>query len=93
VVLTSGGYPKSFPKGFAIKGLEDVDKDTLLFYAGVKSNGNDLITDGGRVINVVCKGATLEEAIENAYQNCNKICFEGMHYRKDIGKRILKNTY
>jgi phosphoribosylamine--glycine ligase len=93
VVLTSGGYPKSFPKGFAIKGLNDVDKDTLLFYAGVKSNGEDLLTDGGRVINVVCKGATLEEAIENAYQNCNKICFEGMHYRKDIGKRILKNTY
>jgi phosphoribosylamine--glycine ligase len=93
VVLTSGGYPKSFPKGFAIKGLEEVDKDTLLFYAGVKSNGEDLLTDGGRVINVVCKGATLEEAIENAYQNCNKICFEGMHYRKDIGKRILKNTY
>lgn len=93
VVLTSGGYPKSFPKGFAIKGLEDVDKDTLLFYAGVKSNGEDLVTDGGRVINVVCKGASLEEAIENAYQNCNKICFEGMHYRKDIGKRILKNTY
>jgi len=93
VVLTSGGYPKSFPKGFAIKGLEDVDKATLLFYAGVKSNGEDLVTDGGRVINVVCKGATLEEAIENAYQNCNKICFEGMHYRKDIGRRILKNKY
>ncbi len=93
VVLTSGGYPKSFPKGFAIKGLEDVDKDTLLFYAGVKSNGKDLVTDGGRVINVVCKGASLEEAIENAYQNCNKICFEGMHYRKDIGRRILKNKY
>jgi phosphoribosylamine--glycine ligase len=93
VVLTSGGYPKSFPKGFAIKGLNDVDKDTLLFYAGVKSNADDLLTDGGRVINVVCKGATLEEAIENAYRNCNKICFEGMHYRKDIGRRQLKNKY
>ena len=93
VVLTSGGYPKSFPKGFVIKGLNDVDNDTLLFYAGVKSNGEDLLTDGGRVINVVCKGATLDEAIENAYQNCNKICFEGMHYRKDIGRRQLKNNY
>lgn len=93
VVLTSGGYPKSFPKGFAIKGLEDIDKDTLLFYAGVKSNGEDLLTDGGRVINVVCKGASLNEAIENAYRNCNKICFEGMHYRKDIGRRQLKNNY
>ena len=93
VVLTSGGYPKSFPKGFPIKGLEDVDKDTLLFYAGVKSNGEDLLTDGGRVINVVCKGASLNEAIENAYRNCNKICFEGMHYRKDIGRRQLKNNY
>lgn len=93
VVLTSGGYPKSFPKGFAIKGLEDVDKDTLLFYAGVKSNGEDLLTDGGRVINVVCKGNSLDEAIENAYRNCNKICFEGMHYRKDIGRRQLKNIY
>lgn len=93
VVLTSGGYPKSFPKGFVIKGLEDVDQETLLFYAGVKSNGNDLLTDGGRVINVVSKGASLDKAIENAYRNCNKICFEGMHYRKDIGKRQLKNKY
>ena len=93
VVLTSGGYPKSFPKGFVIKGLEDVDKETLLFYAGVKSNGEDLLTDGGRVINVVCKGASLNEAIENAYRNCNKICFEDMHYRKDIGRRQLKNNY
>lgn len=93
VVLTSGGYPKSFSKGFAIKGLEDVDTDTLLFYAGVKSNGNELLTDGGRVINVVCAGASLDEAIENAYRNCNKICFEQMHYRKDIGKRILKHSY
>jgi phosphoribosylamine---glycine ligase len=93
VVLTSGGYPKSFPKGFVIKGLEDVDSGTLLFYAGVKRSGEDLVTDGGRVINVVCQGATLEEAIENTYRNCNKICFEGMHYRKDIGSRVLKNKY
>ena len=93
VVLTSGGYPKSFPKGLPIKGLVDVDNNTLLFYAGVKRSGEDLVTDGGRVINVVCQGATLDEAIENAYRNCNKICFEGMHYRKDIGRRKLKNTY
>jgi phosphoribosylamine--glycine ligase len=93
VVLTSGGYPKNFPKGFVIHGLTAVDKETLLFYAGVKRVGDDLVTDGGRVINVVCHGESLDAAIENAYRNCNKICFEGMHYRKDIGRRKLKNTY
>lgn len=93
VVLTSGGYPKNFPKGFVIHGLTAVDKETLLFYAGVKRVGDDLVTDGGRVINVVCHGESLEAAIENAYRNCNKICFEAMHYRKDIGRRKLKNTY
>ncbi len=93
VVLTSGGYPKSFQKGFVIKGLDDVDTDTLLFYAGVKKEAEILLTNGGRVVNVVCSGKTLDEAIDNTYRNCNKICFEGMHYRKDIGRRVLKNKY
>jgi phosphoribosylamine--glycine ligase len=87
VVLTSGGYPKAFSKGFEIRGLNNLDKDCLVFCAGVKKSGDQLLTDGGRVLNIVCHGQSLEEAIQKTYDNCNKLCFEHIHYRKDIGQR------
>ena len=55
VVLTSGGYPGSYEKGKVITGLDKLDKDTLCFHAGTKMDGNDLVTSGGRVLNIVCK--------------------------------------
>ena len=90
VVLVSGGYPKSYKKGYEIKGLENVNKDTLVFHAGTKKEDNKILTNGGRVLNIVCKGKTLDEALEKAYKEVNKISFNNMFYRKDIGKRINK---
>lgn len=84
VVLASEGYPKSPVKGRAIT---FTGEQGLLFYAGVKQAGEQLVTDGGRVLNVIGTGETLEQAIEAAYRQCATIHFEGMHYRKDIGRR------
>ncbi|MCD4793527.1 MAG: phosphoribosylamine--glycine ligase [Bacteroidales bacterium] len=90
IVLASGGYPKSYDKGFEIKGLDDVSKDTLIFHAGTKKEDGKIFTNGGRVLNIVCKGKTLNEALENAYNEVNKISFKNMYFRKDIGKRVNK---
>ena len=91
VVLVSGGYPKAYKKGYEISGLEDVGKDTIIFHAGTKKEGNKILTNGGRVLNVVCKGNTLNKALDNAYNQVNKIYFKKMFFREDIGKR--KNKY
>ncbi len=85
VVLTSKGYPESYEKGKVITGLEKVDTDILLFHSGTRFEGRDIVTNGGRVIGVTAFGKTLKEATEKAYKNIEKIHFEGMHYRKDIG--------
>jgi len=87
VVLTSKGYPEDYEKGIVINGLEDVDNDIILFHSGTKLVDKDIVTNGGRVIGVTAIGNTLEEATEKAYKNVEKIKFEGMHYRKDIGVR------
>lgn len=87
VVLASGGYPKAYTKGLPIKGMEQLNPDTLLFHAGTTLAQQELLTNGGRVLNVVAKGNTLSEAIANVYQEVSKIKFDNMHYRKDIGKR------
>jgi phosphoribosylamine--glycine ligase len=90
VVLVSGGYPKKYETGKEIKGLDKVSDDCLIFYAGTKKAGEKILTDGGRVLNVVTDGKTLDEAIEKAYRGVEKISFDGMFYRKDIGKRENK---
>ena len=89
VVLTSGGYPQSYETGKVITGIDEVSKDALIFHAGTKEEGNKLLTDGGRVLNVVCGGDTLEDAIRNTYKEVKKISFEDMHYRTDIGVKGL----
>jgi len=87
VVLTSGGYPKSYQKGYDITGFEDISDETLIFHAGTKKEDGIILTNGGRVLNVVSRGKTLEEAIERVYQECVKVKFKDVFYRKDIGKR------
>ncbi len=87
VVLVSGGYPKSYQKGFEITGLENLEKDTLLFQAGTKRSEKKLLTNGGRVLNIVTRGKSLNEARKKVYKECGKIEFEKKYYRKDIGKR------
>jgi phosphoribosylamine--glycine ligase len=84
VVMASGGYPGSYKTGFAISGLDGVDKDILIFHAGTKIESGQVLTSGGRVLAVVATGKTLAEAREKVYKNIPRIRFEGCHYRKDI---------
>lgn len=87
IVIVSEGYPKSYHKGKPIKGLDKMDDNTLVFHAGTRKEDNQILTNGGRVLNVVTHAKTLEKAIEKAYQECAKIDFENHFYRKDIGQR------
>ncbi|EQK45533.1 phosphoribosylamine--glycine ligase [[Clostridium] bifermentans ATCC 638] len=89
VMLTSGGYPESYEKGKIITGLDKVDEDIVIFHSGTKIINNKLVTNGGRVIGISAKGNSLEEASKKVYENIEKIKFEGMHYRTDIG--VLSN--
>ena len=89
VMLTSGGYPESYEKGKVITGLDKVDEDIVIFHSGTKKINNKLVTNGGRVIGISAKGNSLEEASKKVYENIEKIKFEGMHYRTDIG--VLSN--
>ncbi len=87
VVLASGGYPGEFKRGFTIHGLDEVagDPDVHVFHAGTERKADRVVTDGGRVLNVVGLGDTVAKAREKAYAAVSKIHFEGMHYRTDIG--------
>ena len=90
VVMSSGGYPKSYKTGFPIQGIDNVDKDVLVFHAGTKLGNNGIIyTDGGRVLTLAGKGETMAEAREKVYRNIPNICFEGCYYRKDIALREI----
>lgn len=92
VVMASGGYPLSYPKGLEISGLnENGQLDSCeVFHAGTKLSDGKFLTNGGRVLGVTAKGSTLKAAIDNAYAGVERIGFENAHYRKDIGQRALK---
>lgn len=89
VVMASGGYPQKYEKGKKIT-IGDLDDDTEVFIAGARLEGDQLKTDGGRVLGVTSTGETLSEAIDKAYKNVEKIKFEKAFYRKDIGRRALQ---
>jgi len=88
VVLASGGYPGAYKTGYEIFGLDDTgfEEDVVIFHSGTKKTGDKYYTNGGRVIGVTAMDDNLEKAVTKAYRNIGKISFEGMHYRKDIGK-------
>lgn len=91
VIMASGGYPKSYPKGIEITGLTNGQLDGVtVYHAGTKLQGNELVTSGGRVLGVTALGDTLENALKKSYDAVEKIHFEGAHYRRDIGKRALE---
>lgn len=93
VVLASGGYPGAFEKGRVVAGLESCKNlaDVHVFHAGTELNAQGkVVTAGGRVFTVAGLGETLREAQEHAYQAVGKIQFEGVHYRRDIGKKALE---
>jgi len=89
VVLASGGYPGDYQKGLPITGLGEAEKldDIVVFHAGTAVKDGQLVTAGGRVLNVTATGSTLDEALDKAYAAVKLIHFEGMHYRTDIGRR------
>lgn len=91
VIMASGGYPKSYPKGIEITGLSNGQLDGVtVYHAGTKLQDNKLVTSGGRVLGVTALGDTLENALKKSYNAVKKIHFEGAHYRRDIGKRALE---
>ncbi|MEB3341670.1 phosphoribosylamine--glycine ligase [Okeania sp.] len=92
VVLASGGYPGSYEKGKIISGIEKAEATGVtIFHAGTKFQGENLITDGGRVLGVTAVGENFAEARAKAYDAVNYIQFEGMYYRRDIGSRVFGN--
>ncbi|MBN2030913.1 phosphoribosylamine--glycine ligase [bacterium] len=89
VVMASGGYPGAYEKDKVIKGLGQIDKSIIVFHAGTKIKGDNIMTSGGRVIGVTALGQTIRAAIDRVYKNVGKITFDGAYYRKDIGYRAL----
>ncbi len=91
VVLASGGYPVSYAKGIEMFGLDENGQlpNATVYHAGTKYEDGKFLTNGGRVLGVVQTGKTLEEALKAAYEAVGSISWEGMHYRRDIGKRAL----
>lgn len=91
VVMTAAGYPGNYPKGDVIKGLPEADAlpGVVVFHAGTKLQGGEVVTDGGRVLGVTATGSDLRQAVARAYEATSLIRFPGAHYRKDIAWRAL----
>lgn len=84
VMLVSGGYPEEYQKGMAITGLDQVD-DSLVFHAGTALKDEQIVSNGGRVLAVTSFGEDFNQALKTSYQNIDKLHFDKMYYRKDIG--------
>jgi phosphoribosylamine--glycine ligase len=88
IMVVSGGYPEEYNKGFEITGLEKI-QDSIAFHAGTKLENDKVVTNGGRVIAITSFGDNFQEAIKKSYQNIEKLHFDKMYYRKDIGFDLL----
>jgi len=84
IMVVSGGYPETFEKGKEITGIDSI-KDSLVFHAGTKLDLNAIVSNGGRVLAITSFGTDFEEAIKKSYQNIEKLHFDKMYFRKDIG--------
>ncbi|CCG54657.1 Phosphoribosylamine--glycine ligase [Flavobacterium indicum GPTSA100-9 = DSM 17447] len=84
VMVVAGGYPEDYTKGDVITGFENVE-DSIVFHAGTKLENNQVVTNGGRVLAVTSYGNDFKEATKKSYQNIEKLNFDKMYYRKDIG--------
>ncbi len=84
VMTVSGGYPGSYEKGKEIKGIESIE-DSLVFHAGTTTKNGKIVTNGGRVMAITSFGTDFKSALSKSYQNVEKLSFEGMNYRKDLG--------
>jgi phosphoribosylamine--glycine ligase len=91
VILASDGYPDKYETGFVITGLDQCDKNCIIFHSGTTSNNNSVITSGGRVLSVVgLSSNNMLEARNNAYNCVEKIYFKNKYYRRDIGFRYFE---
>jgi len=88
VVMVAGGYPGSYEKGKVISGMKD-DQEYLVFHAGTALNGQEIITNGGRILAITGMANDLKSALEISYKGVNSIKWEGEYHRKDIGQDIL----
>jgi phosphoribosylamine--glycine ligase len=84
IMVVSGGYPEDYEKGKQISGIENIE-DSLVFHAGTKLENGKVVTNGGRVIAVTSFGNDFQEATKKSYQNIEKLHFDKMYFRKDIG--------
>ena len=84
IMVVSGGYPEEYEKGKAITGMELV-QDSIIFHAGTKTENGQVVSNGGRVLTVTSFGDSFEEAIKKSYQNIDRLNFDKMYFRKDIG--------
>ena len=90
VILASGGYPKSYPKGLEITGLTDGQRaGVTVYHAGTAQKEGKLVTAGGRVMGITALGDDLQATLDTAYAAAREVHFDGVHYRKDIGARAL----
>ena len=92
VVMASGGYPGQYDNGKEIKGLDSLknQEGISVFHAGTKSENGKIVTNGGRVLNVVACGEDIKEAQKKVYEAVSKISFDGAHYRRDIASKAIK---
>jgi hypothetical protein len=91
VVIASGGYPGDYEKGKVISGLKEAgETGAVVFHCGTAKNGNDIVTAGGRVLGVCATGKNVRDAIFGAYYGVQRISFDQMFYRKDIGAKALR---
>jgi phosphoribosylamine--glycine ligase len=84
VMTVSGGYPGSYEKEKEIKGIESIE-DSLVFHAGTTIKNGKVVTNGGRVLAITSFGSDFKSALSKSYHNVEKLSFEGMNYRKDLG--------
>jgi len=84
IMVVSGGYPEDYEKGKVISGIENIT-DSIVFHAGTKSKNGEIVSNGGRVLAITSYGENFDEAIKKSYQNIEKLSFDKMYFRKDIG--------
>jgi len=89
VIIASGGYPEKYTKGYSIVGLNNLS-NCISFHAGILKKNNKTVTNGGRVLAITALGDDIKEAREIAYRNVEKVCFENLYYRRDIGLDVIK---
>ena len=88
VILTSGGYPEAYKKGYSLEGLDNLET-SIAFHAGLKLQDKEYLTNGGRVVAITTLDQNIASAIKKTYNNIGKISFQDMYFRKDIGNDLI----